>query len=151
MNKKHIKYIVIAIIGIVSFGSLFYFSIYIVPNLDPATSEDSSTYINPFAYGPKLPEVYNITLFIDYSGLKTPNELHQNINLTGGLTTVYHALITRCRVETKYFLGLGIMITAINEVSGNGWTYSVNGIPGPFACTYYNLKNNDYIIWKCVV
>ena len=150
MNKKHIKYIVIAIIGILSFGSLIYFNYFIIPNLDPPKSEDSNPNFVLFSYGFRLPEVYNITLFIDYSGVKS-NQIFQNINLTNGQTTVYHALISRCDVDIEYYEGMGIFITGINDVSGGGWTYKVNGISPNFACNYYNLKDNNFIVWKHVL
>ncbi len=147
MEKKYIKYIVIAIIGIVSFGSLIYFNYYILPYLDPPKSEDSSTNSIPYFYGVRVPEVYNITLIIDYSGLKT-NEIHQNITLTNGLTTVYHALISRCVVDIAFY-GPQIYVKGINGI-GEGWIYKVNGFSPSFACNFYNLKNNDFIIWKHV-
>jgi len=145
MNKKHIKYIVIAIIGIVSFGSLLYFSVFVVPNLDPSPSEDSSTNLFPYFHGSPLPEVYNITLIINYGETVEP---HQNITLTNGQTTVYHALISRCIVEVNWY-GLQAYVVKINGI-GEGWIYKVNGIQPNVACNLFNLRNNDIIIWEYV-
>jgi hypothetical protein len=147
MDKKHIKYLVIAIIGLVSFGSLIYFNYVILPNLEPPKTEESENSLLVYFNGIPRQEVSNITLFINYNGAKT-NELHQNINLTNGQTTVYHALISRCIVDVRWY-GTQIYINKINGI-GEGWIYTVNGFSPNTACNFYNLNNNDVITWKYV-
>ena len=147
MNKKHIKYVIIAVIGVVSFSSLLYFNYYIFPYLETPKSEESDNRFIPFFSGIPQSKVSNITMIIDYSGVR-PNEFYQNMSLINGQTTVYHALISKCLVTNSWY-GPQVYIVTINGI-GEGWTYKING-KSPFtACNLYYLKNFDVIEWVYV-
>ncbi|GAG77987.1 unnamed protein product, partial [marine sediment metagenome] len=91
--------------------------------------------------------VDNITLIIDYSGVKT-NEKFENVSLTNYQTTVYHLLLNCCEIIIKNY-GLQIYIKEINSVTS--WIYTVNNEPpSKIAANYYNLLNNDTVKWKHV-
>jgi len=91
--------------------------------------------------------VDNITLFIDYSGVKT-NEKFENISLTNYQTTVYHLLLNCCEIIIQNF-GSDIYIKEINSVAS--WIYTVNNsIPPRMASNHFNLLDNDTVKWKHV-
>jgi len=58
--------------------------------------------------------VENITLIIDYSGVKT-NEKFENINLTNYETTAYHLLLNCCEIVIIDY-DWGVYIKEINGV-----------------------------------
>lgn len=144
MDKKHIKYLVIAIIGIISFGSLLYVNYYVLPYLEPPKTEESDNFWLLYINGIPQQNVSNITMIIDYSELR-PTEIHQNFTLKNGFTTAYYALIKFCMVDIRWY-GPQAYVRKINGI-GEGWTYKVNGISPFAACNFYNLNNFDVIQW----
>ena len=140
--RKNIKYLIISIIAISSFTVLLLFNFVIIPKLQ------SNIIQNINNKREKQFEVKNITLFIDYSGVKE-NEIFENINLTNYKTTAYHVLLNCCDiVATDY--GWGIFVEEINGV-GVGWIYSVNEDPPPnIPSNYFYLMDNDTVKWTHV-
>ena len=139
---KKTKFIVIGLIGIICFGFLFIFSFLIMPNIQSSISQN---YEND---SEKQFKVTNITVIIDYSGVKN-NEIFKNINLTNNKTTVYHALVNCCDIVVHDY-GWGIYVKEINGV-GVGWIYIVNDDPPPnIPSNYFFLKDNDTVKWKHV-
>ena len=141
MNRKT-KYIVIGIIGISCIGFLFYFSYFIVPLMQSSISQNyGDNRENQF-------EVTNITVIVDYSGVKA-NETFVNINLTNFETTAYHAVSNCCSVVIQQY-SWGLYVKEINGV-GTGWIYWVNNDPPPnIPANQFNLMDNDTVNWKHV-
>ena len=141
MEKRN-KYILLAILGISCFTLLFFFNSTLLHNpQSPFVQNDEERNIRQYS-------VDNITLIIDYSGVKT-NEEFVNISLTSDKTTVYHLLLNCCVITIQDF-GWGIYIQEINSV-GPGWIYTVNnGAPPSMPSDYFNLLNNDIVKWKHV-
>ena len=130
------------IVGISCFSLLFFFNSTLLqdPN-SPFIQNEEERAVKQYS-------VENISLFIDYSGVKT-NEIFENINLTNYQTTVYHLLLNCCDVSIQNYGGL-IYVNGINGV-GPGWTYIVNnGAPPSIPSDYYNLLDNDTVKWKHV-
>jgi hypothetical protein len=142
MEKRN-KYILMAFLGISCFSLLFFFNS--IPLHDP-----QSPFIqNEGERAVKQYRVDNITLFIDYSGVKT-NEKFENISLTNYKTTVYHLLLNCCEVSIQYNSRGDIYVNGINGV-GTGWIYTVNdGALPEMPADYYNLLDNDTVKWKHV-
>jgi hypothetical protein len=141
MRKKN-KPIIISITAISSFVVLLLFSFIIFPKLQTDIIQDINNERE------KQFVVNNITVIIDYSGIKE-NEIFENISLTNYKTTAYHALVNCCDVvEIDY--GWGIYIKEINGV-GVGWIYSINEDPPPnIPSNYFYLMDNDTVNWKHV-
>ena len=141
MRKKN-KPIIISITAISSFVVLLLFSYVIIPKLQTDIIQDINNERE------KQFVVNNITVIIDYSGIKE-NEIFENISLTNYKTTAYHALVNCCDVvEIDY--GWGIYIKEINGV-GVGWIYSINEDPPPnIPSNYFYLMDNDTVNWKHV-
>ncbi|MFX1375057.1 MAG: hypothetical protein ACFFA0_04535 [Promethearchaeota archaeon] len=139
--KKNIKYILISVIGISSFTMFFLFSFLIVPNLQSTIAQNSTDREKQF-------QVENISVYIDYSGVKE-NEMFQNLNLTNYQTTAYHAVLNCCDIKIKDY-GWGIFVEEINDV-GIGWIYWINNdIPPSIPSNYFYLMDNDTVNWKYV-
>jgi hypothetical protein len=141
MEKRN-KYILLAILGISCFTLLFFFNSILLHNpQSPFVQNEEERTVRQYS-------VDNITLIIDYSGVKT-NEEFVNISLTNDKTTVYHLLLNCCVITIQDF-GWGIYIQEINSV-GPGWIYTVNnGAPPSMPSDYFNLLNNDTVKWKHV-
>lgn len=138
MEKKS-KYILIALITVISFSLLGFFSFWVLTDLETDNGGNGER--------EKLYQVYNITLKIDYSGEKL-NEQYYKINLTDYDTTVFDALDECCNISFDLY-GDRIFITEINQIKC-GWIYYVNNeFPG-IACNLFNLKSNDSILWEHV-
>ncbi|HEC37225.1 hypothetical protein LCGC14_0639540 [marine sediment metagenome] len=140
--KKKIKYIVIGIITTLSFTVLILFNFYIFPDLQ---SDLNQININERE---KKFEVTNISLFVDYSGVKE-NDFFKDINLTSYETTAYHALANSTVIRVRNF-NWGLLVEEINGV-GVGWIYWINNDPPPnLPSNYFNLLDNDTVNWKFV-
>jgi len=138
MNKKT-KFITIGIIAIVSFTSFLALNFIVFPGLQSSISQISGD------ERVKQPEVTNITVIVDYSGVKD-NEIYWNITLTNFNTTVYHAILKCCEVKVQDY-GWAIYVKEINGV-GTGWTYTVNEDPLPnIPVDYFYLLDNDTVKW----
>ncbi len=140
--RKNIKYIIISVIAVSSFTVLLLFNFVIIPKLQSNIIQGIDNNRE------KQFEVKNITLFIDYSGVKE-NEIFENINLTNYKTTAYHALLNCCDLVVIDY-GWGIYVKEINGV-GVGWIYSVNEDPPPnIPSNYFYLMDNDTVEWTHV-
>ena len=141
MEKRN-KYVLLAFVGISCFSLLFFFNSIIPRNpQSPFVQIEEERTVKQYS-------VDNITLIIDYSGVKT-NEEFENVSLTSYKTTVYHLLLNCCEITIQDF-GWGIYIKEINGV-GPGWIYTVNnGAPPSMPSDYFNLLNNDNVTWKHV-
>lgn len=138
MNIK-LKFITIGIIAFVSFTSFLAISFIYFPSLQTSINSNNND-------GRTLQEeVSNITIIIDYSGVKN-NEIYQNITLTNYNTTAYHAILKCCEIKVQDY-GWAIYVKEINGV-GTGWTYIVNDDPLPnIPVDYFYLLDNDTIKW----
>jgi len=134
MEKRN-KYILLAFVGISCFSLLFLFfsNSILLHNLQSSIIQiEDERAVKQYS-------VDNITLFIDYSGVKT-NEKFENVSLTNN----------NCCTITIQDYGWGIYIQEINGV-GPGWIYTVNnGAPPSMPSDYFNLLNNDTVTWKHV-
>jgi len=140
--QKTKKYILLLVIGISCFSLLFF--IYSTLSNNP----QAPIIQNEGERSVKQHSVDNITLFIDYSGVKT-NEIFENISLTDYKTTVYDLLLNCCEVSILNYGGY-IYVNGINSV-GTGWIYTVNNEPLPnIPADYYNLLDNDTVKWTHV-
>lgn len=139
MNVK-IKFITIGIIALASFTSFLTLSFIFFPSLQTSINSNNND-------GRTLQQdVSNITIIIDYSGVKN-NEIYRNITLTNYNTTVYHAIL-KCSDITVQDYGWAIYVKEINGV-GTGWTYAVNDEPLPnIPVDSFYLLDNDTVKWK---
>ncbi len=141
MKKTH-RFILIGFIAIFSFSFLLIYSFIIGPQLQSSINQIIGNERE------KQVEVTNVTVIIDYSGVKD-NELFVNINLTDNKTTAYYALANCCDISVQDF-GWGLYVNEINGV-GPGWIYSINDDPLPMIpSNYFNLMDNDTVKWKHV-
>ena len=141
MNKKN-KFIVIGLIGIFCFTLFFVFSFILFPNSQTSINE------NNVDGRVKQLQVSNITVVIDYSGVKD-NEIFRNISLINYETSVYHAILNCCEISVQNY-GWGKFVKEINGV-GVGWTYTVNNEPPPsMPSDYFYLRDNDTVRWTYV-
>ncbi len=140
MEKRN-KYILLAFLGVSCFSLLFFFNSLLLHNPpSPINQNEGERDVKQYS-------VDNITLFIDYSGVKT-NEKFENISLTNYQTTVYHLLLNCCEIIIQNF-GSDIYIKEINSVAS--WIYTVNNsIPPRMASNHFNLLDNDTVKWKHV-
>lgn len=125
MEQKK-KYILIAIIGISLFSMLILFnlSLYNPPN--------------------NLERVDNITLIVDYNNGTI--KMHENFTLSEGKTTAFDALNEWCDIQYDDF-GWGIIVRAIDGISGN-WLYYINGNAPGIGSDAYPLNNGDLVKWQ---
>ena len=135
--------VIIGIVGISCFSLLIYVDSTLFKNQNsPFIPREGDRAV-------KQSSVKNITLFIDYSGVKT-NELFENISLTNFQTTVYHLLLNCCEVSTQNYGGF-IYVNGINGI-GTGWIYTVNnGAPPGIPSDYFYLLDNDTVEWKHII
>ena len=140
MEKRN-KYILLAFLGVSCFSLLFFFNTLILNNPQiPIIQNEGERAVKQYS-------VDNITLFIDYSGVKT-NEKFENVSLINYKTTVYYLLLNCCEITIQNY-GLQIYILEINSVGS--WIYTVNNEPpSKIAANYYNLLDNDTVKWKHV-
>lgn len=140
--EKRIKYIFLVLIGISCFSLLFFFTRILLQNPEPPINQDNGE------RDVKQYSVDNITLIIDYSGVKT-NEKFENVSLTNYQTTAYHLLLNCCEITIENY-GLRIYVKEINGV-GVGWIYTINnGVPPNMPSNYFNLLDNDTVKWTHV-
>ena len=141
MEKRN-KYILLAFLGVSCFSLLFFFNSLFLHNPPSPIGQ------NEGERAVRQQSVDNVTLFIDYSGVKT-NEKFENISLINYKTTVYYLLLNCCEITIQNFGGY-IYINGINGV-GTGWIYTINdGVPPNLPADYYNLLDNDVVKWKHV-
>ena len=139
--EKRIKYIFLVLIGISCFSLLFIFNTIQLQNPEPPINQDNGE------RDVKQYSVDNITLIIDYSGVKT-NEKFENVSLTNYQTTAYHVLLNCCEITIENY-GLRIYVKEINSVTN--WIYTINnGVPPSMPCNYFNLLDNDTVKWTHV-
>ena len=140
--EKRIKYILLVIIGISCFSLLFLFNTILLQNPEsPINQNNGERDVKQYC-------VENITLIIDYSGIKT-NEKFENINLTNYETTAYHLLLNCCEIVIIEY-DWRVYIKEINGV-GVGWIYTINnGVPPNMPSNYFNLLDNDTVKWTHV-
>ena len=140
--EKRIKYILLVLIGISCFSLLFFFNTILLQNPEsPINQNNGERDVKQYC-------VENITLIIDYSGIKT-NEKFENINLTNYETTAYHLLLNCCEIVTIDY-DWGVYINEINGV-GVGWIYTINNdVPPSMPSNYFNLLDNDTVKWTHV-
>lgn len=139
--EKRTKYIFLVLLGISCFSLLFFFTTILLQNPRSPINQDNGE------RDVKLYRVENITLIIDYSGIKT-NEKFENITLTNYETTAYHILLNCCEITIKNY-GLQIYVKEINSVTN--WIYTINnGVPPSMPCNYFNLLDNDTVKWTHV-
>jgi len=140
MEKRN-KYILLAFLGVSCFSLLFFYNSLLLQNpQSPIIQDEEERAVKQYS-------VDNITLIIDYSGVKT-NEKFENISLTNYQTTAYHLLLNCCEITIENY-GLQIYVKEINSVTN--WIYTVNnGIPSNMASNYFYLLDNDTVKWKHV-
>ena len=140
--EKRIKYILLVLIGISCFSLLFLFNTILLQNPEsPINQKNGERDVKQYS-------VENITLIIDYSGIKT-NEKFENINLTNYETTAYHLLLNCCEIVIIDY-DWGVYINEINGV-GVGWIYTINNdVPPSMPSNYFNLLDNDTVKWTHV-
>ncbi|MFX0106527.1 MAG: DUF4430 domain-containing protein [Candidatus Hodarchaeota archaeon] len=126
--KKINKFVLIAILGIASFSSLFIF----ISNLSVSIFNE-----------PKQ-EVYNITLIVDY-GNGTIITV-EDINLINYKTTAFDALNNSCDVVYNDYGEMGYLVEAVNGTSGN-WLFYVNDEYIVAAANFYYLSDGDIVRW----
>ena len=140
MSKKRIIYIVF--IGSISFSLFFLVYFGVIPLIPSSTYGDKSNN-----------GVENITLIIDYSGVRDL-KIRENFSLQKGDTSVFHALLKWCDVRYKTYSGGAIFIEGIDGVINNinlsnyYWLYYVNGEFAPVGASGYFLNNGDLINWN---
>ncbi|MFX0012387.1 MAG: hypothetical protein ACFE9R_18890 [Candidatus Hermodarchaeota archaeon] len=141
--EKTKKYIIIGIVGISCFSLLIFVN-------STLFNDQNSPFIPKQGdRTEKLYSVENLTLFIDYSGVKL-NQLFENVSLTNFQTSVYHLLLNCCDISIKQYAGF-IYVNGINGV-GTGWIYTVNdGTPPSIPSDYFYLLDNDTVKWKHVL
>jgi len=139
--EKRIKYILLVLIGISCFSLLFLFNTILFQNPEPPINQDNGE------RDVKQYSVENVTLIIDYSGVKT-NEKFENVSLTNYQTTAYHLLLNCCEITIENY-GLRIYVKEINSVTN--WIYTINnGVPPSMPSNYFNLLDNDTVKWTHV-
>jgi len=126
--RKKIKFILIALIGVSALASLIIFN------------------FNLYKKPETLESVEDISLFVDYNNgtIKT----RTNFTLDNGKTTAFDALDKWCIIIYEDF-GWGIMVRAIDEVSGN-WIYMINSFSPSVGASVYPLKSGDNVTWQLV-
>ncbi len=139
--EKRKKYILLAFFGVSCFSLLFFFySLLLLNPQSPIIQNEEERAVKQYS-------VDNITLIIDYSGVKK-NEKFENVSLTNYQTTAYHLLLNCSEIIIKNY-GLQIYVIEINSVTN--WIYTVNnGIPSNMASNYFYLLDNDTVKWKHV-
>jgi hypothetical protein len=126
--RKKFKFIIIALIGIMSFTTLtiIYFSLKQTP--------------------PTLERVEGLNLYVDYNNGSI--KIRENFTLDGGKTTAFDALAKWCIIQYT-ISGRAFFIRKIDGIEGS-WIYYVNNyFPGD-ASNLYPLENGDSINWTRV-
>jgi hypothetical protein len=126
--RRKFKFIIIAIIGIISFTTLVLINF----NLKQPP--------------PTLQRVEGLSLYVDYNNgsIKT----RDNFTLEGGKTTAFDALAKWCTIQYDNY-GWGIIVREIDGVGGN-WLYYVNNYSPGVGSDLYPLKDGDSINWTRV-
>jgi hypothetical protein len=133
------KFLTIGIIGIICIASFLALSFVVFPGLQSSITQISGDERE------RQPEVTNITVIVDYSGVKE-NEIYMNLTLTNYSTTAYHAILMCCEIKVQDY-SWAIYVEEINGV-GTGWTYTVNDEPLPnIPVDYFYLLDNDTVKW----
>ncbi|MEJ2277968.1 MAG: DUF4430 domain-containing protein [Candidatus Lokiarchaeota archaeon] len=89
-------------------------------------------------------EVHQINLIVDYNNGTIKEK--QNFTLSNGKTTAFDALNKWCDVSYVHYVNMGILVTAIDGISGN-WVYSVNGTQPSVSSTKVYLTDNTTVKW----
>ena len=124
--KKLLKYVIIAIIGVTAFTSLFLITAFV------------------YQEAPKLESVSNINLTVDYNN--NTIKIRSNFTLDGGKTSAFDALDKWCEIRYDDF-GWGLIVREIDGVSGN-WIYKVNNQSPSVGASSYSLENGDQVDWQ---
>ena len=124
--RKKFKYVIIALIGIISFTTLIFINF----NLKQTP--------------PKLQKVEGLNLFVDYNNGSV--KVRENFTLEGGKTTVFDALAKWCNIRYDNY-GWGIIVREIDGIGGN-WLYYVNNYSPSVGSNLYPLKNGDSVKWE---
>lgn len=136
------KALFVIFIGSISFSLLFLVYFGVIPLIP------SSTYGNKSNNG-----VENITLIIDYSGVRDL-KIKENFSLPEGNTSVFHALDKWCDLKYKIYSGGAVFIEGIDGVinninlSNHNWLYYVNGEFARVGASGYFLNHSDLINWN---
>jgi len=145
--QKKIKFIVVGIIGISCFMTLFMLNLYIFPNLDFTSSNN----LNNEENNESLDNVVNVTVKIYYGGVKS-SKIIENITLTDGETTAFYATDKVCEID-GYGFPDNAYIQEIDGVRENVdksnyfWIYYINGEEAQIGCSAYNLEDGDEVMW----
>ena len=126
--RKKVKYIVIALIGIMSFTTIIII------------------YVNLKQTPPTLQKVEGLDLYVDYNNGSV--KVRDNFTLQGGKTTAFDALAKWCSVRYDFY-GRQIFVLQIDGIGGN-WLYYVNNYSPGVASNLYPLENGDSIKWQRV-
>jgi len=126
--RRKFKFIIIAIIGIISFTTLIFINFNL--KQQPSTLE----------------KVEGLSLFVDYNNGSI--KVRENFTLEGGKTTAFDALKNWCTIRYDNY-GWGIIVREIDGIGGN-WLYYVNNYSPSVGSDAYPLKNNDSIRWERV-
>jgi len=126
--RKKTKFILIAIIGIISF------TILITINFSLYKTQQTLT------------KVEDISLIVDYNN-GTIKE-HYNFTLEGGKTTAFDALDKWCDIEYQEY-SWGIIVRVIDGMGGS-WIYLVNGYSPGVGASVYALNDGDLVEWMRV-
>ena len=126
--RKKFKYIIIALIGIMSFTTLII------------------VYVNLKQAPPTLQKVEGLNLYVDYNNGSV--KVINNFTLEGGKTTAFDALAKWCNIRYDNF-GWGIIVREIDGIGGN-WFYYVNNYSPSVGSNLYPLENGDSIKWQRV-
>lgn len=126
--RKKTKFILIAIIGIISF------TILITINFSLYKTQQTLT------------KVEDISLIVDYNN-GTIKE-HYNFTLEGGKTTAFDALDKWCDIEYQEY-SWGIIVRVIDGMGGS-WIYLVNGYSPGVGASAYPLNDGDLVEWMRV-
>ncbi len=148
--EKNSKYILIAIIGVACFTALIIYNYAIIPELADFSdsNSDDTTSGNP----DRLESVYNITLIVDYSGLK-PDKTAPKFSLHDYKTTAFYATQKVCDIEYTGDPEAEAFIIEIDGVKNNVdkpnyyWIYYVNGKYAAVGTSDFNLEDGDEIKW----
>ena len=154
------KYIVIAIIGTISFSLLISYNFNLLTTISSYTdniSGDSKDDSNGSSdddsdkhetVGEHKEKVEEIDLIVDYGDGSVDS--WENFTLDNWETAVFDALLKWCDVEYEDY-GWNVFITKINGEGNDpskNWMYKVNGEIAPVGCATYYLDDGDEILWE---
>ena len=126
--RKKFKYVIIALIGIISFTTLILINF----NLKQTP--------------PILQKVEGLNLYVDYNNGSI--KVRENFTLEVGKTTAFDALAKWCNIGYDNY-GWGIIVREIDGIGGN-WLYYVNSYSPSVGSNLYPLENGDSISWERV-